>query len=372
MINEKNIELAKKLLEYSVELKKDEKLFLCIEGEEGLPLAREIIKLAYEIGAYPYYEIISYKLLREMLLNATTDQIAMWRKHILTKMKDADCYIGISACENRYELSDIPVDKMQLYTKEYIHPVHIEERVKNTRWCILRYPNNSIAQASKMSFEKFEKLYYESCNVDYKKMSDAAETLVELMKKTDKVHIIGKDTDLTFSIKGIGAEKYVGNYNLPDGEVATAPIRNSVNGYITYNTESKYNSGEFTNIRFEFKDGKIIEATANDTERLNKLLDIDEGARYIGEFALGLNPYIKRPIGDVLFDEKVGGSFHFTPGECLEKTDNKNHSALHWDLVCIQTPEYGGGEIWFDDRLIRKDGKFILKELENLNDENLI
>ena len=371
MRDERNIKLAKNILEYSINLKKDEKLFINIEGEEGLPLAHEIIKLAYEIGAKPYYEIMSYKLLREMLINATKEQVIMWREHDLLKMKEADCYIGISACENRYELSNIPAEKMQLYTKEYLAPVHLEERVKNTRWCILRYPNNSIAQASKMSLEKFEDFYYASCNVDYDKMSKAADSLVELMNKTDKVHILGKDTDLTFSIKGIGAEKYVGNLNLPDGEVASAPVKNSVNGYITYNTEIKCNGGDFTNIRFEFKDGKIVKATSNDTEKINKLLDIDEGARYIGEFALGLNPYIEKPIGDVLFDEKVKGSFHFTPGDCLEKSDNGNHSAIHWDIVCIQTPEYGGGEIWFDDKLIRKDGEFVIEELKALNSENL-
>lgn len=371
MKDERNIKLAENILKYSLKVKKNEKLFVNIEGEEGIPLAQEIIKLAYKIGAKPYYEIMSYRLLKEMLMNATEEQVAMWRKQDLIKMEEADCYVGISACENRYELSNIPVEKMQIYTQEYLAPVHLEERVKNTRWCILRYPNNSLAQASKMSLENFENFYYKACNIDYDKMSRAADSLVELMNKTDKVHIIGKDTDLIFSIKGINAEKYVGNLNLPDGEVATAPVRDSVNGYITYNTESNCNGGEFKDIRFEFENGKIIKASSNDTEKLNKILDIDDGARYIGEFALGLNPYIDKPIGDVLFDEKVKGSFHFTPGECLEKSYNGNHSAIHWDIVCIQTIEYGGGEIWFDDILVRKDGEFVLNELKSLNCENL-
>lgn len=371
MRDERNIKLAKNIIEYSIELQKGEKLFISIEGEDGLPLALELMKLAYEIGAKPYYDIMDYRLMREMLLNANEEQVLMWKEHDLLKMKDADCYVGISACENRYELSRIPIEKMQLYTKEYLTPVHLEERVKNTRWCILRYPNCALAQSSKMSMEEFEEFYYHSCNVDYYKLSKAADALVELMNKTDKVHIIGKDTDLSFSIKGIGAQKYVGKLNLPDGEVASAPVRDSVNGYITYNTESRFNGGEFANIYFEFKDGKIVKATSNDTEKLNKLLDIDEGARYIGEFAFGLNPYIEKPIGDVLFDEKVKGSFHFTPGECLKESDNGNHSSIHWDIVCIQTSDYGGGEIFFDDVLIRKDGEFVLDELKPLNSENL-
>ena len=192
------------------------------------------------------------------------------------------------------------------------------------------------------------------------------------MNKTDKVHILGKGTDLTFSIKDIPAEKYVGTYNLPDGEVATAPVKTSANGYITYNTETTYNGVTFSDIRFEFKDGKIIKATANKTKELNEILDTDEGARYIGEFAFGLNPYINNTMFDTLFDEKINGSFHFTPGMALEESDNGNRSAIHWDIVNIQTSEYGGGEIYFDDVLIRKEGRFVLPELECLNPENLI
>ena len=198
------------------------------------------------------------------------------------------------------------------------------------------------------------------------------EPLVELMNKTDKVRIVGKDTDLNFSIKGIPAEKYRGTFNVPDGEVASSPVKNSVNGYITYNTETSYNGVTFNHIRFEFENGKIVKATSNHTEELNQILDTDEGARYIGEFAMGVNPYIEKPIGDTLFDEKIKGSFHFTPCDALEESDNGNRSSIHWDIVNIQTPEFGGGEIWFDDVLIRKDGLFVLEELLPLNPENLV
>ena len=223
-----------------------------------------------------------------------------------------------------------------------------------------------------MNTESFEDFYFDVCTSDYDRMSRAMDPLVNLMNKTKNVHIIGQGTDLRFSIEGIPAEKYMGTFNIPDGEVATAPVKNSVNGFITYNTETRYNGVLFNNIRFEFKDGKIIKATSNKTKELNEILNTDDGSRYIGEFALGLNPYIEKPIGDTLFDEKIRGSFHFTPGDSLKESDNGNRSSIHWDIVNIQTPEYGGGEIWFDEALVRKDGVFVLEELKALNPENLI
>ena len=364
--------LAENLLNYSIKLKKDENILIEIIGEDSIPLAKELILQASKIGAKPFFNIINYEILRTMLKDLTEEQIKIYAKHDLERMKDMDAYIGIRANSNTAELSGVPKKNIELYNKYYTMPIHFEERVKNTRWCILRYPNYSMAQMSNMNIDDFEDFYFNVCTLDYEKMSNAMDNLVKLMNNTDKVHITGPDTDLTFSIKGIPAEKYTGTFNIPDGEVASAPVKESVNGYITYNTETRYNGILFNNIRFEFKDGKIITATANKTKELNEILDIDDGARYIGEFALGLNPYIEKPIGDTLFDEKIKGSFHFTPGDSLEESDNGNRSAIHWDIVNIQTPEYGGGEIYFDDVLIRKDGQFVLENLKALNPENLI
>ena len=203
-------------------------------------------------------------------------------------------------------------------------------------------------------------------------MSVAMDSLVEMMEKTDKVRLTAKDTDITFSIKGMKAIKCDGKMNIPDGEVYTAPIRDSINGRITYNTPSEYSGTGFDNISFLFKDGKIIEATANNTEALNRVLDTDEGARYIGEFAIGVNPFVTKPMNDTLFDEKISGSIHFTPGAAYDDAYNGNDSAIHWDLVLIQTPEYGGGDMWFDDVKVRENGRFIVPELECLNPENLM
>lgn len=305
--------LANNLLTYSVKIQKGENILIEIIGEQGIPLAKELIKEAEKLGARPYFNIISYEVLREFLKNADEEQIKMYAKHDKARMEDMDAYIGIRATENNAELNGISKEIMELYNKYYTVPVHFEERVRHTKWCILRYPNQSMAQKSKMSTEEFEDFFFKVCSLDYEKMSNAMEPLKDLMNRTDKVHILGQDTDLTFSIKGIPAEKYVGTFNIPDGEVATAPVKNSINGYITYNTETNYNGIVFHNIRFEFKDGKIIKATADKEKELNEILDTDEGARYIGEFAIGINPYIEKPIGDTLFDEKIKGSFHFTP-----------------------------------------------------------
>lgn len=364
--------LAHNLLTYSIDLKENDNILIEILGEDGIPLAKELMRQAEQMKARPYFNIVNYELLRIMLENATEEQIKLYGKHDEARMKDMDAYIGIRATSNTSELSKIDSKIMNMYNKYYTVPVHFEERVKRTKWCILRYPNNSMAQMSKMTLEEFEDFYFNVCNLDYSKMSKAMDNLKDLMNKTDKVHIVGPGTDLTFSIKGIPAEKYMGTFNIPDGEVASAPVKESVNGFITYNTETTYNGYTFNNIRFEFENGKIVKATANNTEMINKILDTDDGARYIGEFAFGLNPYVERPIGDTLFDEKIKGSFHFTPGDALEESDNGNRSSIHWDIVNIQRKEYGGGEIYFDNILIRKDGIFVLPELQALNPENLI
>ena len=372
MSNSKCKELASILLNHSVKLQKGEKILIEMLGTDCVDLAIELIRQAKDIGAIPLFNIIDYKILKEILLNCNEEQINSYAKYDLIKMKDVDSYIGIRSADPK-ELEGISKESMEIFNRLYQQPVHFEERVKNTKWCILRYPNESMAKMANMSLEDFTKFFYNVCTANYSKMEKAMQPLKELLSKTDKVHILGNGTDLTFSVKGISAEKYFGTFNIPDGEVASCPTKYSANGYITYNTETTYNGITFKNIYFELKDGKIIKAEAGDkTKELNEILDTDEGARYIGEFALGVNPYVTNTIGDTLFDEKVAGSFHFTPGTALDESDNGNRSNIHWDIVCIQTPEFGGGEIYFDDVLVRKNGKFVLDELKDLNPENLI
>lgn len=369
-MDERIKQLAKNLITYSCNLQKGEKVLISSGGFYDMPLVKALVKEAYNIGAIPFVEISHNSIQREILLNTTKEQLELMAEVDAKKMAAMDAYIGIGAQDNNSELSDVPPENMQLYSNIYSKKVHNDIRLTK-KWVILRYPTPNMAQSAGMSLEGFEDFYFKVCNLDYSKMSKAMDNLVNLMNKTDKVRIVAKDTDLTFSIKDIPAVKCAGDMNIPDGEVYSAPVKDSVNGYITYNTPSEYQGFTYQNVRLEFKDGKIIKATANDTERINKVFDTDEGARYIGEFAIGVNPYILKPMNNILFDEKIMGSIHFTPGSAYDDAFNGNKSNVHWDLVLIQTEQFGGGEIYFDDVLIRKDGYFVLDELKCLNPENL-
>ncbi len=370
MIDPRMETLAKQLVHYSTNLQKGEKVLVEMIGEET-DLVTAIVKEVHKAEAIPFVTIKRPTVTRALLMEATEEQIQDMASWELERMKTVDAYIGIRSGNNINELSDIPKEKMKLYSKLFLRPVHFNERVNNTKWVVLRYPNSTMAQLASMSTQAFEDFYFNVCNLNYLNMSKAMDALVDWMKKTDQVHIKGEGTDLRFSIKEIPPVKCDGQLNIPDGEVYTAPVKESVNGVISYNAPTIYEGVTFENIRLEFKDGKIINATANNTERLNQILDTDEGARYIGEFAIGVNPYILHPMKDILFDEKIAGSFHFTPGNAYQDADNGNRSNVHWDLVCIQRPEYGGGEIYFDDVLIRKDGLFVVPELEPLNPDQL-
>ncbi|HYE84136.1 MAG TPA: aminopeptidase [Clostridia bacterium] len=363
-------QMAKSLLGYSVKLKPGENILIEV-FDSGEELAAELIKEAYRMGGKPFLSVKKRSLMRELMLGTDTGHMSRIAHFEAERMKEMQAYIGIRGAYNSSDWSDVPSDKMSIYQSHWFKTVHSEIRVPKTKWCIMRYPNNSMAQMANMSTEQFEDFYFNVCNLDYAKMSKAMDPLVALMNKTDKVRIKGVGTDLSFSIKNLPAIKCDGELNIPDGEVYSAPVKDSVNGYITYNTPAEYQGYTYDNIRLEFANGKIIDAASNNTERINKVFDTDEGARYVGEFAIGVNPYIIKPMKDTLFDEKIMGSFHFTPGSSYDQCYNGNKSAIHWDLVCIQTPGYGGGEIWFDDVLIRKDGKFVHKDLDVLNPEKL-
>ncbi|NKI24605.1 aminopeptidase [Paenibacillus dendritiformis] len=362
--------LAQNLVGYSINVQPGENVLIEMIGSERELVTMLVDEVAAR-GGRPFVQLTDRKVLRSLIKNASEEQMKTWREYDLLRMQNMQGYIGIRAGENANEMSDVPEDKMKLYDAIYSHPVHMEERVKRTKWVVLRYPNASMAQLANTSTEAFEDFYFDVCNLDYSKMDKAMESLKALMDRTDKVRLTGPGTDLAFSIRGIGSVKCSGQNNIPDGEVYTAPVRDSVNGTLTYNTPSIYNGFTFENISFRFENGKIVEATSNDTARINHILNSDEGARHIGEFAIGVNPYILHPMKDTLFDEKIAGSIHFTPGQAYETADNGNRSSIHWDLVLIQRPEYGGGEMYFDDVLVRKDGLFVIPELECLNPEHL-
>jgi aminopeptidase len=361
--------LAKLLVQYSAELKRGDRVLLdMIDVPDEFSI--ELMRAARAAGAIPIVEVRHTRVSREILLDTNDKHAALVRDIELYRMKKVQAYIAIRGSANATETADVPSKLMALYSRT-MRPV-LNYRVNKTRWVVLRWPSPSMAQAAGMSTEAFENLYFDVCTMNYPRMAKAMVPLEKRMKKADRVHLKAPGTDLAFSIKGIGAKMCKGDRNIPDGEVFSCPVKNSVNGVIQFNTPTIYSGTRFENVRLEFKDGKIIKATSNNTKRLNEILDTDPGARYVGEFSIGFNPYILNPMCDILFDEKIAGSLHFTPGQAYEVADNGNRSAVHWDMVLIQRPEYGGGEIWFDGELIRKDGRFVPGDLKPLNPEKLL
>ncbi len=358
--------LAELLIQYSTHIQPGEKVLIDTVGEAD-DLSKAIIEETYKAGGIPFVNVENPVLNAAVLKEASKEFFTSQRKWEELRMKEMDAYIGVRAGKNTYTMKSVPSKQHEMQSTLLWEPVHGQIRVNKTKWVILRYPNDSMAQMAEMPTEDFEDYFFNVCTVDYRKMSKAMDPLVKLMERTDKVRIKGPGTDLSFSIKDIPVIKCSGEKNIPDGEVYTAPVKDSVNGVIRYNTPSPYDGFVFKDMELTFEHGKIVKAVANDTKRCNAIFDTDEGARYVGEFSFGLNPQIHDAMGDILFDEKIAGSIHFTPGSSYDDAFNGNKSAVHWDLVLIQTPAYGGGEIWLDDVLVRKDGLFVIDELKGLN-----
>jgi len=359
--------LAKLLVEYSTRLKRNENVLIeAFDVPDEMTIA--LVQTARKAGAIPFVQVQRARISREIALKATERQLDLAAAHELARMKKMDAYIALRGSHNITELSDVTPDQMKLIAKK-MRPVQ-DHRVKKTKWVVLRWPTPAMAQLAGMSTEAFEDFYFEVCTLDYRRLQPGMKALRTLMQRTDRVEIKGPGTDLHFSIKGIAAVICGGDRNIPDGEVFSCPVKVSVQGHVTFNAPTIYQGIGFDNIRLDFRDGKIIKATSNQTEKLNKILDSDAGARFIGEFSLGFNPYVLHPMRDILFDEKIAGSFHFTPGQAYDEADNGNRSQVHWDMVNIQRRDYGGGEIYFDGKLIRRDGEFLPKQLRSLNRAN--
>lgn len=364
MTDPRYTKLARLLVEYSTALKKGDHVLLDlfdVPDEFGV----ELIRAVRAVKAVPVVAVRHTRLTRELLRDTDERHAGLERDLELSRMKKMQAYIAIRGSNNMSENSDVPSERMSLYSR-LTRPV-LNYRVSKTRWCVLRWPTPAMAQSASMSTEAFENLYFDVCTMDYRRMARAMVPLARRMRKADKIHIKGPGTDLTFSIKNIGAKMCRGDRNIPDGEVFSCPVKTSVNGRIQFNTPTIYSGSKFDNVCLEFRHGKVINATSSNTRKLNEILDTDPGARYTGEFSLGFNPYILNPMCDILFDEKIAGSLHLTPGQAYEECDNGNRSAVHWDMVLIQRPDWGGGEIWFDDELIRRDGMFVPTDLKPLN-----
>lgn len=365
--------LANVLINHSTRLTAGEHLLIeSFDVPDDITIA--LIRAARSVGAHAHVAIRHNRIMREMQIDAADDNLKVWADIDRHRMEKVDAYIGVRGALNASELSDIAQAQMQKVARLYSKPVHFEQRINHTRWCVLRWPTPSMAQLAQASTEQFEDFYFDVCTVDYANMKKAADRLASRMQSTDRVRITGHgNTDLSFSIKDIPVVACTGSHNIPDGECFTAPVRDSVNGMIHFNTPTIYNGISFENVRLEFRNGQIVGATTDqNADKLDGIFDTDDGARYVGEFAIGFHPLITTPMKDILFDEKIAGSLHFTPGRAYEDANNGNKSEIHWDLVLIQRPDWGGGELWFDDELVRRDGLFLTDELSSLNPEKLL
>jgi len=368
MTDPRYTKLAELLVNYSTKLKKgDRALVDAIDVPDEFTV--ELVRAIRAAGALPLVEVRHSRVTRELLRDTNEAHAALVRDVEMSRMKKVQAYFAMRGSHNANENSDVASERMSLYSK-VLRPV-LDYRINKTRWVVLRWPTPSMAQGAGMSTEAFEDLYFDVCTMNYPKMAKAMAPLEKRMRTADRVQLKGPGTNLRFSIKNIGAKMCRGDRNIPDGEVFSCPVKNSVNGTIQFNTPTIYSGTKFENVKLEFRDGKVVDASSNNTKRLNEILDTDAGARYVGEFSLGFNPYILNPVCDILFGEEMAGSLHFTPGQAYEDCDNGNRSAVHWDMVLIQRPEWGGGEVRFDDELIRKDGRFVPKDLQPLNPENL-
>lgn len=363
--------LARLVVEYSLELQRDERVLIEATETPGAFL-RVLIDAVARVGGVPLVLLKDLSVQRSLLLAGRRETFELLGEAELALMRQAQGYIGLRGAANISELSDVPAEKMRLWEELVWKRVHIEQRVPHTKWVVLRWPSPSMAQQAQMSTEAFEEFYFRVCTLDYARLSQAMIPLQERLEQTREVHLKAPGTDLRFSIEGIPAVLCDGHRNIPDGEVYTAPVRDSVEGTIAFNTPTIYQGVPHENVRLTFRQGEIVAAESSNTKHLQEVLDTDEGARYVGEFAIGLNPLITRPMRDILFDEKIAGSIHVTPGNAYDEAFNGNRSAVHWDLVLMMDPAHGGGEIYFDGELVRKDGRFLPPELQPLNPERLL
>ena len=368
MTDPRHRELARLLTDYSLSLQPGEKVLIhaCDIPDE---FVIELMRSVREARAIPFVETQSSRIVRELQRGASEEQCRMDGNLELHRIRKMDAYIAVRGAHNTSETSDVPEEQRSLVAR--LSRAARNHRVDRTRWCVLRWPTPSMAQAAGMSTEAFEDFFFDVCTLDYARMARAMEPLARRMRAADRVRLEAPGTDLEFSIEGIDAQACRGDRNIPDGEVMTAPVRTSVNGVIRFNTPTLHSGTRFERVELELEKGRIVRATSSDSDKLNRILDTDPGARYIGEFSLGFHPGILDPMGDILFDEKIAGSLHFTPGQAYKECDNGNRSAVHWDMVLIQRPEWGGGKVWFDRTLIRDDGIFLPRDLRGLNPENL-
>ena len=356
--SEKDIQLAKVLLDHSLKIKPKEKV-LIVSGELGLPLGKAVYTEVLKRGAYPMIDTTTngldytfYSLANDWQLSYVPDEV------IKTKYNWADAFVRIVADDNLRELASIDPTKLTTRAK-LMRP--FSDIMLTKRWILTYYPTNAMAQEAGMSLEEMRKFYFESCLVDYDAMGKRLKKLESVMDKGKMIHVIGYLTDLWVNIEGRLAQECSAACNIPDGECFLAPVTNGVNGEVYFDLPTLAFGHEVSGIHLEFKEGKVINASAEyGDDALQKMLETDPGARYLGEFAIGANYNITRGMLNTLFDEKIGGTIHMALGMAYKdkRGGGENESGIHWDLV--KDMRLPGSILTIDEKEVLKEGKLLI------------
>ncbi|MDM5335848.1 aminopeptidase [Fictibacillus enclensis] len=353
------------IIHQSLTLNAGETVYVDIVGEVSQEFTDRLATAILKIKATPIFHFSPITLLKTQLIHGDAQFFDNLIQNELPLLKQVDAYMSIRADQNIYELQDVPAQKQELYTKHYALPKQME--IMEKKWLILKYPTEALAQLAHLSIDQFKRAFFKASSVNFKPLEPGIKSLQKRLATTKNVRVLSPHTDLTFSIHNMPSFVCTGTYNLPDGEIFTAPLLYSANGCITFNVPSSLLGTTYEHVKLQFENGRIVKATCSQQEQFNLLLQTDNGASYLGEFGIGFNPEILHPFGNPLFDEKMAGSIHLAIGQPYEMSDNGNKSNIHLDLILCQIEEYGGGELYFDDELIRKNGYFVPDHLHSLN-----
>jgi aminopeptidase len=349
-------ELATILIDYSTATRPGDRVFITMMEAETLPLTQAVYGAAIRAGALPYIEFQSASLDRQLLLHGSAEQLAWLPEIPAYAMKWADVYIGLRGASNPHEFHDIPTARIAAFRKTAGQISAL--RTEQTRWVLVRVPNAAFAQQAQTSLEEILAFFFEATLRDWEAEAARYRQLQQVFAAATTVRIVGEGTDLTFSTAGRHYVVEDGHINMPGGEIFTAPVDDSAEGEIYFEFPGVFAGQLVEGIRLRFAAGQVVDASAASNEAfLHQLLQLDEGARRIGEFGVGTNFGIQRFTQDILFDEKIGGTVHLALGRAYAACGGTNYSSLHWDIIKDLRQS---GAVYLDGRKVIEQGQFLL------------
>ncbi len=355
------------LVDYSTNVQKGDIVIIRSEAQ-AQPLIKAVYEAVLKKGAYPITKLSIEGLSEIYFKTATDEQLEYIDPFIKYEYDHADKFISIDAPYNTKNLTRLPSEKLakrSSATRPLSDKLLQRAAEGSLSWVICNFPTNALAQEGKMSLSEYEEFLFNACylNTDdpvaeWKKIGEKQQKIADYLNTTSKVRYVGEKTDITFSTAGRKWISCCGLNNFPDGEIFTSPVEDSAEGEIFFDFPQIYRGNEAQNVYLKLEKGKVIEAHADKGEEfLLKMINQDEGARFVGEVAIGTNEMIQDITGNILFDEKIGGAIHMALGASYPETGGKNTSGLHWDLIKNMK---NGGKIYADDKLIYENGKFII------------